>query len=64
MLTPDELMAVRYINYSYWIELSAGTGRPNDAADRVRAGIDVFGVPSDGFFDAARATRPEPSGRS
>jgi hypothetical protein len=54
-LTPDELMAVRYINYSYWVELSAGSRRPEDAAERIRAGIDVFGVPSDGFFDVARA---------
>jgi hypothetical protein len=54
-LTPDELMAVRYINYSYWIELSGGTRRPEDAAERIQAGIDVFGVPSDGFLDVARA---------
>jgi hypothetical protein len=54
-LRPDELMAVRYINYSYWNELSGGTRRPTDAADRIRAGVQVFGVPSDGFFDAAYA---------
>jgi hypothetical protein len=53
-LTPDELMAVRYINYSYWIELSGGSRKPEDAAERVRAGINVFGVPSDGFIDASR----------
>jgi hypothetical protein len=54
-LTPDELIAVRYINYSYWIELSGGTRRPQDAAERIRSGIDVFGVPSEGFLDVARA---------
>jgi hypothetical protein len=54
-LTPDELMAVRYINYSYWIELSGGTRRPEDAAERIRSGINVFGVPSEGFLDVARA---------
>jgi hypothetical protein len=54
-LTRAELAAVRYINYDYWVELSGGTRRPADAAERIRAGVRVFGVPSDGFLDAAAA---------
>ena len=63
-LTPDEVLAVRYIEYDYWVELSGGTRLPQDAADRIRAGITVFRVPNDGFFELADAlgTRelPEP----
>jgi hypothetical protein len=54
-LTRDELAAVRYIEYDYWVELSGGTRRPRDAAERIRAGIQIFRVPNDGFFDAAAA---------
>jgi hypothetical protein len=53
-LTPDELLAVRYIDYSYWLELSGGTRLPTDAARRLREGVELFGVPSDGFFELAR----------
>jgi hypothetical protein len=53
-LAPDELMEVRYINYSYWLELSGGTRKPADAATRIRAGIEVFRVPNDGFLELAQ----------
>jgi hypothetical protein len=46
---------VRYIDYDYWVELSGGTRRPTDAAKRIRLGVEVFGVPNDGFLEAARA---------
>jgi hypothetical protein len=63
-LTPEEVLAVRYIEYDYWVELSGGTRLPLDAADRIRAGVTVFRVPNDGFFELADAlgTRqlPEP----
>ena len=54
-LTPDELAAVRYIHYSYWLELSGGTRSPADAAERIRSGTRVYDIPTDGFLDAARA---------
>jgi hypothetical protein len=53
VLTRDEVLAVRYIEYDYWVELSGGTRQPLDAADRIRAGITVFRVPNDGFFELA-----------
>jgi hypothetical protein len=48
-LDPDEVLGVRYIQYDYWVELSRGSRRPADAAEQIRAGVDVFGVPSAEF---------------
>jgi hypothetical protein len=52
-ITPAELATVRYIDYSYWNELSGGSRLAADAAPRVRAGITPFGVPSDGLLAMA-----------
>jgi hypothetical protein len=46
-LTPEEVARVKYIDYSYWNELSGGSRLPADAVPRVRAGIAPFGVSSD-----------------
>jgi hypothetical protein len=54
-LNSGEAAKVRYVEYSYWIELSGGSRLPTDAAARVRAGVRVFDVPNDQFFDAAQA---------
>ncbi len=53
-LEPIELAKVRFISDAYWAELSAGSRLPSDAADRIRAGIDAFGVPNDRFLSAAQ----------
>lgn len=58
-LRPEEVGAIRYIDYSYWVELSGGTRMPRDAARRIRDGVDVFGVPSSGFLEAAAELAPE-----
>jgi hypothetical protein len=52
-LAPEELMAVRYIDYDYWVELSGGTRLPTDAARRIREGVEPFGVPNAGFCELA-----------
>jgi hypothetical protein len=44
---PAELAGVRFIDYSYWNELSGGSRLAVDAAPRIRAGVAPFGVPSD-----------------
>jgi hypothetical protein len=49
-LTKDELMHVKYIDYYYWVELSNGSRLATDAAQAIRAGRTVFGVPNDGFL--------------
>jgi hypothetical protein len=54
-LTRDELAAVRYIDYDFWVELSGGTRLPADAARRIREGVRVFDIPNDGFHEAAAA---------
>ena len=38
-LTPDEVLAIRYINWDWWIEISDGTRDPCVAADRIRRGL-------------------------
>jgi hypothetical protein len=57
VLTADELAHVRYIEYSYWNEVSGGSRLPGDAAARIRAGVQVFGVSNERFIAAARAVR-------
>jgi hypothetical protein len=38
VMTPDEISRVRFINYSYWVELSGGSRRPGDVLPTLRAG--------------------------
>jgi len=57
VLTPAELAAVRYMDYSYWIELSGGTRLPADAAKRIRAGHRAYDIPNDGAIAAGRAAQ-------
>jgi hypothetical protein len=52
-----ELARVRYIDYSYWNEISGGSRLPVDAAEKIRAGIVVFGQSTTGFLEMARALR-------
>ncbi|HEX3786373.1 MAG TPA: hypothetical protein VHW44_00805 [Pseudonocardiaceae bacterium] len=55
VLAADELAEVRYLDYSYWTELSGGSRRPADAAARIRAGLRAFDQSNDGFTKAAQA---------
>lgn len=55
VLSADEAAEVRYINYSYWVELSGGSRRPADAAARIKAGIRAFDKPNEPFVKAAHA---------
>jgi hypothetical protein len=57
VLKPAELARVRYIEYSYWNELSGGSRLPGDAARRIEAGVRVFGVSNRRFVAAAGAVR-------
>lgn len=42
-LTRDEVLAVLFIDWDWWLRISGGTRRPRDAARRIRAG-EVDGV--------------------
>lgn len=48
-----DLENIRYIDYSYWNELSAGTRKPLAAVETVRKGIRIFDVSNDRFLRAA-----------
>lgn len=49
----EDLAKIRYIDYSYWNELSAGTRSPLTAAKQVRKGITIYGQSNKGFLKAA-----------
>lgn len=55
VLSKEDLSRVRYIDYSYWNELSGGSRLPSDAADNIRAGLVVYDVSNAGFWKAAQA---------
>jgi hypothetical protein len=55
--TKADLAQVRYINYDYWTELSGGSRLAVDAAQRIRQGIEVFGVGNGGFWYMADALK-------
>lgn len=42
-LVPDEVLAIRYINWDWWLRISDSTRRPVEAAARIRRG-DVPGI--------------------
>ena len=54
-ISRTELMQVRYIDYSYWNELSGGSRLPSDAAIRIRKGVMVFGMSTHQFLEMAAA---------
>ena len=56
-IQPKELAAVRYIEYSYWNELSGGSRLAVDAARRIDKGVRPFGVSNARFRAAADAVR-------
>jgi hypothetical protein len=53
-LTAAELAQVRYIEYSYWNEISDGSRLAADAAKSIRAGVRPYGVSNQRFIRAAR----------
>lgn len=51
IIEKQELKRVKYINYSYWNELSNKTRLSSQAAKNIKAGIRIFGVRNDGFLE-------------
>lgn len=49
----DDLNNIRYIDYSYWNELSLGTHSPLIAAQTMLDGIEIYGQSNEGFLKAA-----------
>lgn len=55
--TREEVKRIRYIDYSYWVELSGGSRLAADAALNIRRGVTAFGQSNDRFFEAAASLR-------
>ena len=49
-LEAEDLARIRYIDYSYWNEISNGTSCPLDAVGNIRADHRIFDVPHDRFL--------------
>lgn len=56
-LTSQEMLHIRYIDYSYWNEISKGTRLPSLAAETIKSGEEVFGVSNENFLKAAEFLR-------
>jgi|JI10StandDraft_1071094.scaffolds.fasta_scaffold533726_3 hypothetical protein len=54
-LRADDLANLRYINYSYWNELSGGTGKPVVAASNIQRTNAVYGQLNNSFYQIAEA---------
>ena len=50
----DDLSRIRYIEYSYWNELSNYTGSPLEAAKTIQSGKTVYDIPNDGAINGAK----------
>jgi hypothetical protein len=57
LLTREEVVKVRYIDYDYWNELSSHTRLPCVAVEAILAGREIFGESNKAFFDVAQALR-------
>jgi hypothetical protein len=65
VLTKDDLLRVKYIDYDYWIELSNGTRLVKDGAASINKGVEIFNQSNRKFWDALEALKkgvkfPEP----
>jgi hypothetical protein len=49
------LQSLRYIDYSYWNDLSAGTGKPVVAASNIQRTDAVYGQLNNSFYQIAEA---------
>jgi hypothetical protein len=58
-LTKEDLKRIKYINYSYWIELSKGSRYAVDAVRSIQDNIEVYGVSNEGFIKVADAVKRE-----
>lgn len=47
----EDIKTIRYINYSYWNELSKHTGSSLIAAETIREGKEIYGISNSAFVD-------------
>ena len=58
-LAPDEVLAIRYINWDWWLTISGGTREPTVAADRIRGNLILGASAEDEEPIAAALQGPE-----
>ncbi|MEK6819647.1 MAG: hypothetical protein AABY03_00415 [Nanoarchaeota archaeon] len=51
IVTKTELKKIKYIDYSYWNELSNKTRLPSIAAKNIKKGLKVYGIGNEGAFE-------------
>lgn len=56
-ITKEELLRAKYINWSYWNELSGGSRLPIDAARRIKEGKAAYEQSNDKFLHLAEAIK-------
>ncbi len=56
-ITKKELLDIRYINYSYWLEITQGSRKLDDAVKTIKEGKEVFNVSNDNFLEAAEEVK-------
>lgn len=56
-MIPHEVLNTKYINYSYWNELSNGTRSPEHAVKNIIHGYKAFNESNQNFLDAEKALR-------
>src|SRR5262245_57153775 len=57
LLSRDEVVKIRYIDYDYWNEISDNTRLPIVAAEAIRAGRKICGESTQVFLDIAEKLR-------
>ena len=57
ILEGGDFQRLKYVDYSYWNELTGGSRRPLDAVATVLSGKEVFGVSNQPSIDGAEAIR-------
>ncbi len=57
LLERDDFRRLKYVEYSYWNELTAGSRRPQGAVGTILKGKKVYGVSNQGFIDGAELVR-------
>jgi hypothetical protein len=57
LLEHDDLDRLKYIDYSYWNELTRGSRRPRDAVSTIVSGEMIYGVSNRPAIDGAAAVR-------
>jgi hypothetical protein len=57
LLNKEDLEKAKYIDYSYWLELSKGTRLVKDGAAGVKEGLTPFDVANDNYFGVHEAIK-------